>query len=133
MTDVGPPLLGGALIGLSAGTLLLLTGKTAGVSGALEGVVLAEKGEWGWKLAFVAGLLGGGALMAALKPELFPSTSSAPLWTAVAAGLLVGVGTRVGGGCTSGHGVCGVGRLSKRSIVATGVFMAVGILVRVIL
>jgi uncharacterized protein len=121
------PLLGGALIGLAAAGLLLLKGKTAGVSGVVEGVVRLEKGELGWKLAFVAGLLAGGAAMKALRPESF-STPSGSLLLAVAAGLLVGFGTRVGGGCTSGHGVCGIGRGSRRAIVATLVFMAAGML-----
>lgn len=124
------PLLGGALIGIAAAALLLLKGKTAGVSGVLEGVVLREKGEWPWKLAFVVGLLAGGALLAWLRPGSF-SPGPFPAWPwAVAGGLLVGFGTRLGGGCTSGHGVCGIGRMSKRSLVATGVFMGVAMLVR---
>lgn len=125
--DIVGPLAGGALIGIAAAGLLVLKGKTAGVSGVLEGVVRLEKGELGWKLAFVAGLLAGGVLMKLVRPESFTEPSG-PLWLAVVAGLLVGFGTRVGGGCTSGHGVCGVGRFARRSIVATLVFMAVGMI-----
>src|SRR5687767_8664720 len=127
MSDIGAALAGGTLIGIAAAGLLLLKGRTAGVSGVLEGVVRLEKGELGWKLAFVAGLLAGGAAMKLLRPESF-STPSGSVALAVVAGLLVGFGTRVGGGCTSGHGVCGIGRLSRRSLVATLVFMAVGML-----
>jgi uncharacterized protein len=132
-SDVAAPLAGGALIGIAAAGLLVLTGKTAGVSGILEGVVLREKGELGWKAAFLGGLLAGGALLLWLRPESFSAGPRPSLAWAVAGGLLVGFGTRLGGGCTSGHGVCGVGRLSKRSLVATCVFMGVGMLVRVIL
>jgi len=127
MNDIGAALAGGTLIGIAAAGLLLLKGKTAGVSGVLEGVVRLEKGELGWKLAFVAGLLAGGAGMKLIRPASF-STPSGSVTLAVVAGLLVGFGTRVGGGCTSGHGVCGIGRLSRRSLVATLVFMAVGML-----
>ena len=125
--DIAGPLIGGALIGTAAAGLLVLKGKTAGVSGVLEGVVRGEKGEFGWKLLFVAGLLAGGLLMKVLRPESFAAPAG-PLWLAVVAGLLVGFGTRVGGGCTSGHGVCGIGRFARRSIVATLVFMGVGML-----
>ena len=127
MPDIVEPLIGGALIGIAAAGLLLLRGKTAGVSGVVEGVVRLEKGELGWKLAFVGGLLAGGLLMKLLRPQSF-SGPSGPIWLAVVAGLLVGFGTRVGGGCTSGHGVCGIGRGSRRAIVATLVFMAAGML-----
>ena len=125
--DIVGPLAGGALIGIAAAGLLVLKGKTAGVSGVLEGVVRGEKGELGWKLAFVGGLLAGGLLMKLLRPDSF-SALSGPIWLALVAGLLVGFGTRVGGGCTSGHGVCGIGRFARRSIVATLVFMGVGML-----
>ena len=125
MNDIGAALAGGTLIGIAAAGLLLLKGKTAGVSGVLEGVVRLEKGELGWKLAFIGGLLAGGLLMKALRPQSFTGPSG-PLWLAVVAGLLVGFGTRVGGGCTSGHGVCGIGRFARRSLVATLVFMGVG-------
>jgi uncharacterized membrane protein YedE/YeeE len=113
--------------------LLVATGKTAGVSGILEGVVLGEKGEAGWKFAFLLGLVAGGGLLSVARPESFTARPHpSPVW-AVAGGLFVGFGTRLSGGCTSGHGVCGVGRLSKRSIVATLVFMGVAMLVRAVL
>ena len=127
--DLAAPLAGGALIGLAAAALLALTGKTAGVSGILDGLLRGEQGEFGWKLAFVAGLLAGGAGMLWLRPESFPASPVESLGFAVAGGLLVGFGTRLGGGCTSGHGVCGLGRLSRRSLVGTILFMAVGMLV----
>ena len=132
-TALAPALLGGALIGIAAALLLLLSGKTAGVSGILEGVVLREKGEMAWKAAFLAGLLAGGALLAWLRPQSFSILPHPSLAVALAGGLLVGFGTRLGGGCTSGHGVCGLGRLSKRSLVAVVVFMGVAMIVRAVL
>ncbi len=131
--DTGSALFGGALIGLAAAALLLVTGKTAGVSGILEGVVVREKGEAGWKLMFLIGLLSGGIALAFFRPSSFSTLPHPSLMWAVAGGLLVGFGTRLSGGCTSGHGVCGVGRLSKRSMIAVAVFMAAGMLVRVVL
>ena len=128
--EIGPAILGGTLIGLAAAALLVATGKTAGVSGILEGVVLRERGEAGWKLAFVAGLLAGGALLAVFRPSSFTALPMPSLALAAAGGVLVGFGTRLSGGCTSGHGVCGVGRLSRRSIVATAVFIGVAMLTR---
>lgn len=133
LTGIGSALFGGTLIGFAAAALLLATGKTAGVSGILEGVVLREKGEAGWKLTFVLGLLTGGVLLALFRPSSFTALPHPPLSWAVAGGLLVGFGTRLSGGCTSGHGVCGVGRLSTRSIVAMAVFTGVGMLVRILL
>lgn len=114
---------GGALIGLSASLLLLFQGRIAGISGILGGVLSPKPGDFGWRAAFLAGLLGAGAALGVL----FPGTvHAAPrsLLTLAAAGLLVGVGTNLGNGCTSGHGVCGVARLSPRSMVATLTFMA---------
>jgi uncharacterized membrane protein YedE/YeeE len=128
--EIGPALFGGALIGFAAAALRLATGKTAGVSGILEGVLLREKGEAGWKLAFLVGLLAGGVLLALFRPSSFTSLPHPALAWAIAGGLLVGFGTRLSGGCTSGHGICGVGSLSKRSIVAMIVFTGVGMLVR---
>jgi hypothetical protein len=120
---VGPPLAGGALIGLAAAVLLVLTGRAAGVSGIVDGALRREPGEWGWKLAFLAGLVAGGVLLAWLSPERMPTSAPRGLPWMIAGGLLVGLGTRVGGGCTSGHGICGLGRASGRSAVATAVFM----------
>ena len=119
-------LAGGALIGLAVAALLLLNGRIAGISGILAGLVHPAPGEWTWRVFFVAGLLGGGFLARALSPASVTGATTASLPVLALAGLLVGVGTRISGGCTSGHGVCGVSRLSVRSIVATCTFMAVG-------
>ena len=124
--DVVRPLAGGALIGLAAGGLLLLTGKTAGVSGIVDGVLRGEKGEWVWKAMFLLGLIAGGIVLRVVMPEALASGSPRALPLIAAGGLLVGFGARLGGGCTSGHGVCGIGRLSRRGLVGTLVFMATG-------
>ncbi|MRG90968.1 YeeE/YedE family protein [Polyangium spumosum] len=123
-----PALLGGMLIGLSASVLLLWNGRIAGISGMVAGIVLPGSSERSERLLFLLGMLGGGGVLLALRPESFPPAGSIPISFAVAAGLLVGFGTRLGNGCTSGHGVCGLSRLSARSLVATLTFMATGIL-----
>lgn len=120
-------LAGGALIGLSATLLLLFNGRVAGVSGILAGAI-APSGDATWRWAFLGGLLAGGAAMSWLAPSLFVVAYDRTLPMVVVAGLLVGVGTRLGGGCTSGHGVCGLSRLSARSLVATLTFIATGAL-----
>ncbi len=120
-------LLGGALIGLAAAALLLLHGRVAGISGIVGGA-LSAGGERGWRLWFLAGLALGGLVIARFAPAAFPTALPAPAPLLVAAGLLVGFGTQLGGGCTSGHGVCGIGRLSARSLAATATFMATGAL-----
>ena len=117
-------LVGGALIGLSASILLVLDGRVAGISSVVGGLVRARQGETAWRLVFLAGLLVGGAALVAFRPQALVS-HAAPLpavWLAVA-GLLVGFGTQLGSGCTSGHGVCGLARLSKRSAAAVLAFM----------
>lgn len=119
-------LLGGLLIGLSASAMALLQGRIAGISGIVGGLLQRRAdGDGGWRLAFVAGLLGA-PLLYALFAELPVSRIDAGWGTLVVAGLLVGYGTRLGSGCTSGHGVCGLSRLSPRSFAATLVFMAAG-------
>lgn len=119
------PLAGGALIGLATALLLLLDGRIAGVSGILGGTLQrSEPGEWTWRALFLLGLVTGGVVARLVAPQVLGS-AAASLPTLVIAGLLVGFGTRLSGGCTSGHGVCGIARFSKRSIVATGTFMAV--------
>jgi uncharacterized membrane protein YedE/YeeE len=121
-------LVGGALIGLAAVLLMLLNGRIAGVSGILGGALAREPGG-AWRLAFLAGLVAAPLLMGAAGDPL-PVPRMPGSWAIiVAAGLLVGFGTRLGGGCTSGHGVCGMARLSPRSIVATCVFMATAMVV----
>lgn len=123
----GYALLGGALIGLAASLLLLTSGRVAGVAGILGGVLLGPRGERAWRVAFLAGLVVAGFAAALVAPGVVAaSPRSLPL--VALAGLLVGVGTRLGSGCTSGHGVCGVSRLSPRSLVATAIFVAIGAL-----
>ena len=121
------PILGGLLIGTAAGLLLLLSGRIAGVSGmAASATRIADQGTpWAQAAAFVVGLPIGAWLVAvAVREPAILISSSVPLLTA--AGLLVGFGTRLGNGCTSGHGVCGMARLSPRSVAATAAFMAAG-------
>ena len=116
---------GGAAIGLAAALFLLVNGRIAGISGILGGLLKPGKGDIGWRVAFLAGLVGA-PLAYALVAALPTPQIDAGYGALVAAGLLVGVGTRYGSGCTSGHGVCGLSRLSPRSLVATGAFMAAG-------
>ena len=118
-------LLGGAMIGLGASLLLLTSGRVFGVSGLYSRALTGRDGLV--PLAVVAGLLAAGAVAGALVPGAFDPPASIDLRLAAAAGLKVGCGTRMGGGCTSGHGVCGVSRLSPRSLVASCVFVATGI------
>ncbi|MDC8760915.1 YeeE/YedE family protein [Janthinobacterium fluminis] len=118
-------LLGGVLIGVAAAMLVLLNGRIAGISGIVGGLLRPARGDIGWRLAFLAGLIGA-PLAYALFQALPTVQIDAGNGTLLAAGLLVGVGTRYGAGCTSGHGVCGLSRLSPRSAVATAMFMAAG-------
>ncbi len=117
---------GGILIGLAAAMLVLLNGRIAGISGIVGGLLVPRRGEIGWRLAFVAGLLLAPLLVSLFGYAVVPRID-AGFGVLVAAGLLVGVGTSYGSGCTSGHGVCGLSRLSPRSLVATAAFMAAGI------
>jgi len=122
-------LLGGCLIGIASALLMVLTGRIAGISGILGGALSMAGGDKAWRLAFLAGLVGAPMVMGLIgRPLLEPQMPTSWLLV-VASGLLVGFGTRVGGGCTSGHGVCGMARLSRRSIVATLVFMASAMIV----
>lgn len=122
-------LLGGVLIGLSASAMLLLDGKIAGISGILAGVLKPVKGDTHWRICFLAGLLAGGLLLRSLLPGAFDFGIIRPFPLLTLAGLLVGFGTRLGSGCTSGHGICGVSRLSPRSLVATATFIFTGALI----
>jgi hypothetical protein len=117
-------LMGGALIGAAATMLLLLNGRIAGISGIAGGLVPPVRGDIAWRLLFVAGLVIGAGLYRLADPASTIAIES-PTPVLVLAGLLVGVGTQLGRGCTSGHGVCGLARLSPRSLVATVVFMLV--------
>ena len=121
-------LLGGILIGLSATAMLALLGRVAGISGILGGLLAGDVSGGPWRVAFLAGLLFGGFLFAAAEPAAFAMTLDRSTLALAAAGLLVGFGSRLGSGCTSGHGICGISRGAKRSIVATVVFMFTGAL-----
>ncbi|MDW1902406.1 YeeE/YedE family protein [Vibrio sp. Vb1337] len=118
-------LFGGILLGISATILLLVNGKIAGISGIMNGIMSPKKGDYSWRLLFAVGMIAGGLISVLMLGVAVPSTANLSLGMVIAAGLLVGIGTRLGNGCTSGHGICGMGRLSKRSIVATCVFIAV--------
>ncbi|RKH03862.1 YeeE/YedE family protein [Corallococcus carmarthensis] len=125
------PLLGGALIGLSASLLLLAHGRVAGISGVVGALLGPVRGDVAWRILFLGGLLTGGLLLAWLHPGGFPAPVALDVGRASllgGAGLLVGFGSQLGSGCTSGHGVCGISRGSVRSIVATLTFMATGVL-----
>ena len=116
---------GGILIGIAAAMLVLLNGRVAGISGIVSGLLMPRRRETGWRLAFLVGLLAAPLVMAfyPIAPRI-----DAGFNVLVAAGLVVGIGTSYGSGCTSGHGVCGLSRLSPRSLVATLTFMGAGIL-----
>lgn len=120
-----PALIGGALIGLGSVLLLLLSGRIAGISGILGGLLPPSRSDTTWRLAFLAGLVLSGLGFVYLG-DVSAITIEADTPLLIAAGLLVGVGTRLGSGCTSGHGICGVGRLSPRGIVATCIFLGIG-------
>jgi uncharacterized membrane protein YedE/YeeE len=124
-----PALLGGALIGLSATTMLLLLGRIAGISGIVSGLLEPRGGDLGWRAAFTAGLLSAGLIAMRWLPETLDGSVDRPLPLVILAGLLVGFGTRLGNGCTSGHGVCGLSRRSPRSLASVLTFMAMGFLV----
>ncbi len=120
-------IIGGGLIGLSAALLWLGNGRIAGVSGILGQLATPRIGDVGWRVAFLCGLVAAPPLFARALGRPLPLSIPGSIGLLVAAGLLVGFGTRLGGGCTSGHGVCGLARLSKRSAVATGLFMAAAV------
>jgi hypothetical protein len=123
--------LGGVLIGLSATAMLMLDGRVAGISGILAGALRPRPGETSWRLLFLAGLLLGGTCAVWVAPGSIGATPR-PFAIAIVAGLLVGVGTALGNGCTSGHGVCGLSRGSKRSMAATLTFMVTGVITAVL-
>lgn len=122
------PLLGGILIGFAVSSLLFLNGRIAGVSGILNGVLTPLKTDTAWRVAFLLGLVSGGIVLYTANPEFFANSVKRPVPVIVTAGFLVGFGTVMGSGCTSGHGVCGMSRLSPRSIVATVIFILSGML-----
>jgi uncharacterized membrane protein YedE/YeeE len=120
-----PAFAGGMLIGLAAALFILMNGRIAGISGIVGGLLRPNKGDMGWRLSFIAGLILAPVIYGAfyVLPEAQVDSSTGIL---ILAGLLVGIGSRYGSGCTSGHGVCGISRRSPRSIAATAIFMAAG-------
>jgi uncharacterized membrane protein YedE/YeeE len=118
-------LVGGVLIALSLATMLIMTGRIAGLSGVFAGCLGSE--DRGWRIWFLAGALAVGAVFELAAPETFDAGTRVPLWVVAIGGACVGLGTRMSNGCTSGHGLCGMSRLSKRSIIATIVFFGVGV------
>ena len=128
MTEFTPysALAGGALIGLAAVLLMLMNGRIAGVSGILGGMMRFDEGEFGWRAAFILGLILTPMMYMGLTKEMIPLTPPEPVGVVILAGLLVGVGSQMGNGCVSGHGICGTARLSIRSIAATVTFMFAG-------
>ena len=121
-----PALIGGALIGVAASLLLLTHGKVAGISGLYGGLLRRGTSDRAFRFWFLAGLVVAGLAVQRTFPAAFATSWSAALPVALVAGVIVGIGTQLGSGCTSGHGVCGISRLSVRSLVATGTFMATG-------
>jgi uncharacterized membrane protein YedE/YeeE len=121
-------LAGGVLLGIAAALFILVNGRILGISGIVGGLLAPKRGDAGWRIAFLLGMLAAPATLLLLAPAGFisPPRIDAGYAAIVIAGLLVGYGTRLGSGCTSGHGVCGLSRLSPRSLVATGAFMAAG-------
>jgi len=118
---------GGALIGVSVTLLLWFNGRLAGVSGIMNGVFNSPRDEMIWRLLFLGGLIIGAFLFNRLHPGFVSLRQGYPWYLLLVGGFLVGFGTRMGGGCTSGHGICGIARFSQRSIVATLLFMSTGI------
>lgn len=128
INHIAMPLAGGVLIGISVSLLLLLKGRIFGVSGILAGTLIPKAGDTAWRVAALAGLVTAGILLLKVRPESMAVLNIGSHWRYIAAGLLVGFGTQLGSGCTSGHGVCGISRLSPRSIVATLTFILAGML-----
>jgi len=127
--DPTSALLGGLLIGIASALFMVLNGRVAGISGILGGALAGSVADTAWRLAFLAGLIAAPILMIGVGRSVPEPQMPASWLVVVAAGLLVGFGARLGGGCTSGHGVCGIARLSARSIAATLIFMASAIVV----
>jgi uncharacterized protein len=121
-----PSTIGGLLLGAASSLLFLFNGRLCGVSGIVGDLSVAANGDRSWRLAFVAGLLAGGIGLTLVRRDLVALASEQAISASIVAGVLVGIGTGMSHGCTSGHGLCGVARLSKRSIAATLVFMAAG-------
>lgn len=121
-------LLGGVIIGGAVSLMLLLNGRVTGISGIINGTLTPVKGDTGWRVLFVLGLVLGGFALRLIEPDAFSGQLETGLGSTIVAGLLVGFGTVMGSGCTSGHGVCGISRMSPRSLVATITFIVAGML-----
>lgn len=128
LSDFGAALVGGVMIGVSVSMILLFNGRIAGLSGVVAGTLSPARGEFGWRVAFLAGMALVGAVVGVWRPELIADNTGASLSAVVLSGFMVGFGVRLGSGCTSGHGICGISRLSPRSLVATLCFMAAGVM-----
>lgn len=122
------PLAGGMLIGVAVSLMLFLNGRVTGVSGIVSGALARPTGDTVWRLMFIVGLILGGFCLQIFYPESLSNSLDRSTSIIVTAGLLVGFGTVMGSGCTSGHGICGISRFSLRSLLATAVFMILGIL-----
>lgn len=128
MNHYWPPLIGGMIIGLSVTIMLLFNGRVTGISGILSSTFVTQQRDRSWRVAFLLGLIIGGLALSFYDRSLLLNSSDRSLLAVSFAGLIVGFGTVLGSGCTSGHGVCGISRLSTRSIVATLVFIFFGIM-----
>ena len=128
MAQIYMSVLGGLLVGLAAGVVLVANGRVAGVSGMVSSSFRPRTGDNSWQVVFLLGLIAGGALLTWIDPAALPVGKVGPAYLMILAGLFVGFGARLSGGCTSGHGLCGVGCLSGRSTIATITFMAAGAL-----
>lgn len=121
-------LLGGIILGLASALMLILFGRIMGISGIVGTALERPKNDTLWRLVFIAGLISSAVIFAPFVDIARTTPTETNIWLIVLAGLLVGYGTRLGSGCTSGHGICGISRLSVRSLVATGIFMVSGIM-----
>ena len=119
----------GIFIGIAATAMLLLNGRIAGISGILSGILIPKQNDYVWQLLFLAGMLTGGTVVYSISSESFDILTGRSIPTMILGGILIGFGARLGSGCTSGHAVCGVGRISPRSIVAATLFGVVGAMV----
>jgi uncharacterized protein len=126
-TAIINPIFGGVLIGLASIGLMLFNGRIAGISGILKGIFSFQKGDTLWRITFIAGMILAGIVVQAINPDLTVVEITRSDWAYGIAGLLIGLGAGLANGCTSGHGVCGVGRLSNRSVSITMIFTASGI------
>jgi len=124
----GHAIVGGILIGLGIAVVLIGTGRIAGLSGITAGIVRPSSDDRGWRISFLVGALVVGAMFELASPATFDAAPPHPLWLVAISGVLVGLGTRLGNGCTSGHGLCGLGRFSKRSLIATCTFFGVAVI-----